>query len=124
MVEDVNKTVEWYEEALGVTVDAKVPDEGQLVFAIVHRDDIRLMFQSRASLGDDLPDLKDVPVGASQTLYVEVADVEALRHQLDGKVKVLSDLHDTFYGTREFYFADCNGYIFGFSQGIGEQASD
>jgi uncharacterized glyoxalase superfamily protein PhnB len=57
-----------------------------------------------------------VPVGASQTLYIEVDGVEDLRRQVEGKARIVKDLHDTFYGTREFYFVDCNGYILSFSE--------
>ncbi len=31
-------------------------------------------------------------------------------------VEIVADLHTTFYGTREFYFRDCNGYILSFSE--------
>ena len=116
MVDDVQRTIDWYGSVLGFGVDAQVPGDGQVDFAIVRRDTVRLMFQSAASLGADLPLLQGVPVGASQTLYIEVDGVEDLRRQVEGKARVVKDLHDTFYGTREFYFVDCNGYILSFSE--------
>jgi uncharacterized glyoxalase superfamily protein PhnB len=117
MVEDVRTTVDWYASILGFSSDAEVPGEGEAVqFAIVHRDSVRLMFQSRKSLTSDLPLLQGKPIGAAQTFYIEVDGVAELRRQVEGKVEVIKDLHDTFYGTREFYFTDCNGYILSFSQ--------
>jgi uncharacterized glyoxalase superfamily protein PhnB len=61
-------------------------------------------------------------VGASQTFYLEVDGVEELRRQVEGKVQIIKDLHDSFYGTREFYFTDCNGYILSYSEALQVQS--
>src|SRR5438270_211965 len=117
MVEDVAATLDWYGSVLGFAPVAEVPGEGEKTqFAIVRRDDIQLMFQSRKSLTSDLPVPEGAAIGAAQTFYIEVEDVEGLRQQVEGKVRIIKDLHDSFYGTREFYFTDCNGYILAFSQ--------
>ncbi|HLJ67032.1 MAG TPA: VOC family protein [Chloroflexota bacterium] len=118
MVENVSDTVDWYRAVLGFEQMTEVPGEDGSVFAIVRRDEVQLMFQLRSSLGDELPDLRAMPIGASQTFYIEVDGVEDLRRTCDGKVRILKDLHDTFYGTREFCFSDCNGYILSFSETI------
>lgn len=115
MVEDVNRTIDFYETVLGFRRLATVPETGALNWAMLQRDDVTIMFQSRASLGEEVPALKDVPIGASQTFYIEVSGVHALYEQLRGKVEIVADLHATFYGTHEFYFRDCNGYILSFS---------
>jgi uncharacterized glyoxalase superfamily protein PhnB len=49
-------------------------------------------------------------------LYTHVDDVDALRTRLDGKVEIVEDLHDTFYGMREFIIRDCNGFWITFAQ--------
>lgn len=118
MVESVRSAVDWYVSVLGFQVETEVPGEEGLVFAIMRRDAVIVMFQARVSLEADLPRLRGEPIAASQTLYVDVDDVEGLRRQVDGKVEILKDLHDTFYGTREFYFTDLNGYILSISQSI------
>ena len=121
MVENVQDTIDWYRSILGFESIAEVPAETGLVFAILQRDGVRLMFQARTSLEEDLPILRGAPIAASQTFYIEVDDVEALRRQVDGKVQVIKELHDTFYGTREFYFTDSNGYVLSFSQTISSE---
>jgi uncharacterized glyoxalase superfamily protein PhnB len=123
MVENVQDTVDWYRSVLGFESVAEVPAETGLVFAIVHRDTVRLMFQARSSLEEDLPVLRGAPIAASQTFYIEVDDVDGLRRQVDGKIKIVKDLHDTFYGTREFYFTDCNGYVLSFSETVSSEPS-
>ena len=74
------------------------------------------MFQSRLSLSDNVPALSGAPIGASQTFYIEVTGVRDLYETLRDKVEIVVDFHETFYGTREFYFRDLNGYILSFSE--------
>jgi uncharacterized glyoxalase superfamily protein PhnB len=123
MVENVQETIDWYRSVLGFEPTAEVPGDHGLVFAIVKCDDVQLMFQSRASLEADLDVLKGVPIRASQTFYIDVEGVEELRHKVEGKARIVKDLHDTFYGTMEFYFTDCNGYVLSFSETISREQS-
>jgi uncharacterized glyoxalase superfamily protein PhnB len=116
MVEDVQRTLAFYQQTLGFEVVTTVPDAAPFDFAIVRRDGVELMFQSRPSLSDDVPALTGSPIGASQTVYIEVTGIDALYAQLQGKVEIVVDLHSTFYGTREFYFRDVNGYVLSFSE--------
>lgn len=118
MAEDVRATAEWYESVLGFHTDVTVPEEGTLDFAILSRDHTRLMLSSRSSFVEGFPEAKDWPVAASQTFYIEVDGIDELRRAVEGKVRILKDMHETFYGTREFYFTDCNGYILSFSEDI------
>jgi lactoylglutathione lyase len=118
MVEDVAQTLTFYEDVLGFTTLTTVPDEPPFVFAIVQRDGVEMMFQSRPSLSENVPALAGMPIGASQSFYVEVENVEELYRQIEGKAEIAVDMHTTWYGTREFYFRDINGYIFGFSQAL------
>lgn len=117
MVEDVKKTLDFYREKLGFQVLATVPPEGdQLNWAMVQRDGVQLMFQSRHSLGEEVPALRDVPIGASQTFYIEVTGIDGLYDALKNDVEIVADMHTTFYNTREFYFKDINGYVLSFSE--------
>lgn len=118
MVENVRTTVDWYTAVLGFEAETEVPGDDGPVFAIMRRDGVLMMFQLRASLVGDLPILQGAPIAASLTLYIEVDDVQGLRRQVDGKATILKDVHDTVYGTREFYFTDLNGYVLSFSQSI------
>ena len=116
MVEDVQKTLSFYRDVLGFEVTMTLPDSAPFDFAIVRRDGVELMFQSRASLSENVPALTGSPIGASQTLYIEVTDLQDLYEQLHDRVEFVVDLHTTFYGTQEFYFRDINGYILSFSE--------
>jgi uncharacterized glyoxalase superfamily protein PhnB len=116
MVEDVARTLAFYRDVLGFEVIMTLPEVEPLDFAIVKRDGVELMFQSRSSLSDNVPALSGSPIGASLTFYIEVTGLKDLYQRLRDKVEIVVDLHTTFYGTQEFYFRDVHGYIVSFSE--------
>jgi uncharacterized glyoxalase superfamily protein PhnB len=118
MVEDVRHTLAFYQDILGFVVIMRLPETAPFDFAIVRRDGVELMFQSRRSLSENVPVLTNTPIGASQTFYIEVTGIAELYQQLRNKVEIVVDLHTTFYGTQEVYFRDINGYIFSFSEAV------
>ena len=116
MVEDMSRTLAFYEDILGFEAVMTLPETAPFDFAIVQRDGVELMFQSRQSLSENVPALAGSAIGASQTFYIEVTGITDLYKQLQDKVEIVVDLHTTFYGTREVYFRDINGYILSFSE--------
>ena len=77
------------------------------------------MFQSRRSLEADLPALTGTSIGASQTLYLRNKDVDAQFASLKDKVDVIQEPITKFYGMREWYMKDPDGYILCFGQEMG-----
>ena len=116
MVEDVARTLAFYRETLGFEVLTTLPEQEPFAFAMVKRDGVELMFQSRLSLSENVPALSGAPIGASQTFYMEVTGIKDLYESLRDRVEIVVDFHNTFYGTQEFYFRDINGYILSFSE--------
>jgi len=116
MVDDVQQTLAFYHDVLGFNVLMTLPDHPPFDFAIVQRDQVELMFQSRTSLSENVPALTGHPIGASQTFYIEVDGLTKLYENLRDQVDIVVDLHTTFYGTQEFYFRDMNGYILSFAE--------
>ena len=118
MVEDVNSTVEFYADSLGFDLLTSVPEKGKFDWAMMRRESVEIMFQARSSLGEEIPTLADAPKGGSLTFYTEVTGLKDLYDGLEGKVAIVQDLHTTFYGTQEFAFRDCNGYIIAYSEAL------
>ncbi|NMC49190.1 MAG: bleomycin resistance family protein [Desulfovibrio sp.] len=128
MVHDVNRTVGYYTRVLGFDFAMGVTDEGRqpvfswpaaepLCYAMVASGAVRIMFQSKKSLAAELPSLENAKPGGALTLYIECDDLEARFAALDdGDAVFLKRLHTTFYGMREFYIKDINGYILAFAQ--------
>jgi uncharacterized glyoxalase superfamily protein PhnB len=132
MSEDVNKSVTFYCENLGFrflagmeaegdSLDAMVEnftDDVPLQWAMLGRDDARVMFQSRASLSSECEAMSGLPVAYSGALYIEVADLDSLLSALEGKVETVLDEHTTFYGMRELWIRDNNGYVLVLAQKV------
>jgi len=128
MVEDVAKTVRFYTEKLGFKVAMLVPegeegamtelsDNKKYVYAMVVRDEVFMMFMSKDAYAEDVPVLKGASIGASATLYCDVDNVSELYDSFKGNgVEIVKDLSVTWYGMKEFYIKDCNGYILGFAE--------
>lgn len=115
MVEDVDRTVDFYRDVLGFTLAATAPEQRPFDWAMVSSGGAELMFQSRPSLSGEVPALRDRKIGGALTIYIEVEDVEALYAQVKDRLPIVVDMHDTFYGACEFSAQDCNGYILSFA---------
>jgi len=128
MVADVNKSIEFYADVLGFQHVMSVPMGSEeilsqydpnkvLVYALIKNGDIELMLQEQKSLRDNVPAFADsADISSSAVLYFEVDDLETLAARLKTQCEVVRDLHDTFYGMKEFYVKDLNGYVLGFAQ--------
>ena len=116
MVEDVNRTIEFYKELLNFELLTTVPEEGQFAWAMMKRDEVEIMFQSRTSLEEEIPALQQKEIGGALTFYIQVEDLKELYTRLKENVTIIQDTHPTFYGAQEFAIQDCNGFILIFSE--------
>ena len=126
MVEDINRTVDFYSDVLGFEFVMGVPEDSQeivttmqegqaLGFAIMKCGDIEMMFQAKKSLVKEIPEFSAMEIGGSLTFYIDVEDLKGLYAELKYKVTIIKDMQTTFYGKQEFYIRDCNGYILTFA---------
>ncbi|PAU93270.1 glyoxalase [Aliifodinibius salipaludis] len=115
MVEDVNRTIEFYTETLDFELLETVPEEGVLEWAFVRKDNVSLMFQKEESIRDEYPDLKDQKRGGALTLYIKVEDLKSLYQEIKDEVNLTKEMHKTFYGANEFAIKDPNSFILTFS---------
>lgn len=137
MVNDVCDTALFYQNILGFKLVVAVVnfkaemEDGNIVMALKKGQKLdwanlkqdpedaasaEFMFQSRVSLEADLPALKGTTIGASQTLYLRDKDVDTQFASLKGKVEVVQKPVTRFYGMREWYMKDPDGYILCFGQ--------
>ena len=134
MVGSVNESLDFYEGVLGFSLVLGVPEGSRqmvttresdtpLGFAVIRRDDVELMLQSRKSLSEEFPAWAEQPIGGSITIYIQVTDAGELYEDIRDTVTIVKDLHATFYGTEEFYIRDCNGYVLTFASQRKEPAA-
>ena len=116
IVEQVEPCVRFWVERFGLAPESEVPgDDGKLVFAIVKKGDVEIMYQTRASVIADLPGEEHELVGHSTTLFITTEDLNAVERALDG-VPIVKPRHKTFYGSEEIYVREPGGNTVGFAQ--------
>ncbi len=101
-------------EQLGFEKTMDVPGENGLVFAILKKDSIELMYQTYASVEAEEGGHKNFAKGPT-FLYVEVDDLEATRRAV-ADAKIAMPDRTTFYGSKEFGVKDPAGHIVTFAQ--------
>lgn len=99
-VPDVPRTIAFY-ESLGFSTDRTYDDDGEITFAIVRFGQSAVMLNAgghEAGTGRRDADLY---------IYTEP---DELYLRLKQSADIVADLHDTFYGNREFTIRDVNGF--------------
>lgn len=104
---------------LGFEKTVEVPEGDRLGFVILRKDDVEVMYQSRASVAKDIPQLESTPVSGT-FLFIEVDDVDAIDHILAGENYVIPR-RTTFYGADEVIVREPAGNVVAFAQ-IGERS--
>ncbi len=112
-VPDVALTAKWY-ESIGFTIrdTARECDQGEVNWALLRLGESTIML-SAGGKSSDAP-------RREFDLYIHVDAIDAVREKLNGKADLVEDLHDTFYGMREFIIRDCNGFWITFGQPTGK----
>jgi uncharacterized glyoxalase superfamily protein PhnB len=118
IVDEVEPCVEFWKARVGFEQTNQVPgDDGKLVFAILQKDGIELMYQTKASIVADSPGQKGELTGHSTALFFTVPsidDLDALEKSLQG-APIVKERHQTFYGSTEFYVREPGGNVVGFA---------
>lgn len=114
-VKDIVKTIAFY-NILGFSLAMSVPESGpDLVWAMMVKGDVTMMFQTFESLGDELPEINRT-VGGSLLLYIKLTAIRSFFEDIKDKVTVLKGLEKTFYGATEFSILDNNNYVLTFAE--------
>lgn len=107
-VPNVRATVDWY-KSIGFKVIVMYGDEGEgLSFAMLSFGSGEVMFSSGGHASESRRREVD--------LYVYSDGVDDLYRRLKDRVEVVEDLHDSFYGMREFIIRDVNRFWITFGQ--------
>lgn len=113
-VKNINETINFYEQ-LEFTLTMRVPEEGELVWAMMSHGNVNFMFQTFESLGAELPEISRQD-GGSLLLYIQIKGIREYHDRIKDNVKILKELEKTFYGATEFSVMDNNGYVLTFAE--------
>ena len=126
-VRNIRDTVEFYQSVLGFSLAMAVPetqdgieqaltDGKDYVYALVSKDNVEMMFQRTDSFKEDVSLAKDLSLGASVSFYMEIDGIDDFYGQIKSKGMNPTELKTAWYGMKEFYITDNNGYILGFAE--------
>ncbi len=125
---DVSESIRFYEENFGFRTTVRFPPTGAGVveFANLVLGENIVMFISHAAMLEDCKrkgDRESPKIisknawGVGVNLYFSVADVDDMYQRVKSQgVRVVYDIEDKPYGTKEFTAADNNGYLLTFAQ--------
>ncbi|MFC9437712.1 VOC family protein [Nocardia sp. NPDC057030] len=111
-------------EKLGFTVDSRTATEDNDIHMVLFNDTFCGMIYRNAQLENWLPPLKGQPIGFTGILYLEVEDFQGMLDTVGAVTEIVRGPSADHTGTREFYFADPDGYIIGINDAASRQNSD
>lgn len=130
MVGDVNRSIDFWVGLLGFNVAECVDVEhrmyhgrapgADLIWAMFVSGPAAVMVNRRDSLERELPLFAGRPTGGTLTLYVVVEDLEGLYRRIQAIVPTIKEPETSFYGMREWYVRDPDGYVVCLAQKVGE----
>jgi uncharacterized glyoxalase superfamily protein PhnB len=114
-VEKIEPVLPFWTKHLGFIKTVEVPEGDHLGFVILQQGNVELMYQTYASVDQDMPAVAaDVRKGPT-FLYLEVEDLDALKPALRS-AEVYMPERNTFYGAREIGVRDPAGHFLTFAQ--------
>ena len=125
IVDRVEPTRDFFRDRLGFLELATVPHGDGLGFALLQRDGVTVMVQTRASVNDDIGADAARRMDASFSgrgavgLYVRVSDVELIVPSV-ADAEVLVPLRRTFYGAHEITVREPGGHAVTFASDLPE----
>lgn len=113
-VEAIEPVLPFWTERLGFERTVQVPEGDRLGFIILSRGSVELMYQTRASVQRDVPELAATPMGGAM-LFIEVEDLDAIERAL-GEVERVVPRRTTPYGADELIVREPGGNVVTFAE--------
>ena len=119
VVRNVEASLKFYREILGLETAITVPDQSPYVFASVANEAVEIFFNDQKTVAAEYPKLA-ATIGASLTLYMEVDSLQSVLDRVQkAGAKISMPVTDQFYGMKEFAFEDGDGYTITIAQKAG-----
>lgn len=116
IVSNVERSVAFYRDVLGFSVEATVPEAAPFVFASVQSGAVEIFLNAPEAASAEYPAFANRPIGGTLTLFIEVSDAGQAYDSLKDRVKVVMPLEKKWYGSTEFAFEDPDGYVLTFAE--------
>ena len=111
IVSDVDRSIAFYRDVLGFTVEQTVPDASPYVFAIMRSGPVEVYLNAPGPATEEYPAFKGRPIGGTLTLFIRITGSHAAYETLKTRVNVVMPLEKKWYGVTEFACTDPDGYV-------------
>jgi lactoylglutathione lyase len=116
IVRNVEASLRFYREMLGLETAITLPDQSPYIFASVSNGSVEIFFNDQTTIAAEYPKLA-ATIGGSLTLYMEVDNLQAVLDRVQqAGAKISMPVTDQFYGMKEFTFEDQDGYTITIAQ--------
>lgn len=113
-VKTVEPGLRFWTERFGFNKTIEVPEGDHIGFAALDNGTVELMYQTYEGMKDAGP-LADVAAQGPTFIFMEVADINAIKNALE-QTEIVQDVHETFYGAQEIVAREPGGHYVIFSQ--------
>jgi hypothetical protein len=115
-VKEIEPVLPFWVDKLGFTKAIEVPHGNKLGFVALQKGSTEVMYQSYASLEEDMPLVAETRKGPT-FLYVEVDNLDTVLSALKDS-KIVQPERTAFYGMREVGFQEPGGHYVTFAQPV------
>jgi uncharacterized glyoxalase superfamily protein PhnB len=116
-VKEIGPVLPFWVDALGFIKAIEVPNGDRLGFVALQKGSTEVMYQSYASLGEDMPQIAEASRKGPTFLYIEVDNLDAVLAAMKN-TKIVQPERTTFYGMREVGYQDPTGHYITFAQAV------
>ena len=109
LVEDIEKSLEFWIDRLGFEKTVDVPEDGRLAFVILVNAGAEVMLQTWKSASKDAPSLAADRRAGGVALFIEVEDFADIRKRVEG-CEVIMPERLASYGMREITVREPGGH--------------
>ena len=121
LVDDVERSLRFYEDTLGFTRGFTVPEQRPFVFGSVASGAVEIFFNEKNTATKEYPAFAGKAIGLTGTMFVELqgsGGIEPLHERLKAMVPIVMPLVTQWYGVKEFAIADPDGYLITFAERV------
>ena len=118
-VSAIEPVLAFWVDLLGFSKTIEVPHGDKLGFVALQHGQTEIMYQTLASLGDDMPLILEAPRKGPTFLYIEVDNLDAVKAALKN-TKISQPERTAFHGMREIGFQDPAGHYLTFAQRVAQ----
>jgi uncharacterized glyoxalase superfamily protein PhnB len=118
-VNAIEPILPFWVDRLGFAKTIEVPHGDKLGFVALQHGQTEIMYQTFASLGDDMPQILDAAKKGPTFLYIEIDDLDAVKTALKN-TKITQPERTAFYGMREIGYQDPAGHYLTFAHRVAQ----